>query len=675
MIVDAGSVALPIAFVVVVYAAVSSVLGAWRRIPELVLSGRYGLYTVPFLLAISTAALVNAFVSRDFSVRYVAENSSLDMPHVYTWVAMYAGNAGSMLFIAMVFAVLCVVATRSISGRLPETAPYSTALMAVVLGFFLGVMLFLANPLERLPLPPQNGEGINPLLVHFGMFIHPPLLMAGLISVAIPFSIAMGSLLAGRGGRDEWVDLGRMWGMFSWLVLTIGLLLGAWWAYTILGWGGYWAWDPVENSALMPWLAMTAFVHSIMVQKRRGMFRMWNIILVTVAFTLAEMGMFINRGGPVPSVHSFAQSAMGWIFLAFIGATLLGSLAAFAWRMDTLRSRQRLESMLSRESFFLLQNVLFLTVAFVTLWGTVYPVIADAAQGETITVGEPYFNRVNGPILLTIVLVMGIGPLLPWRRANWRSLVRALKYPLAGALLAAAASAGLGVRQPLALLALAVSAMVVSGILLEWARGSRTRHRKGESYPVAWWRLVTSNRPRYGGYVVHLAIIMLAVGAIGSSFYSVQRDFALAPGQSATLGKYTFTYLGFHLASFRDRDEVTAEFAVSAGGRSLGIMSPSRAFYPNFRIGATRAAVRSTPIEDFYIVPSEFADDGQAVFRVYVNPLVWWMWAAGPVLLLGALLAVSPSARRAPAPVRAPLGTRPAPAVGARAAVRRPAGG
>ena len=674
MIVDAGSVALPIALVVTVYAVVSSILGAWRRVPELVLSGRYGLYTVPFLLAVSTAALVHAFVIRDFSVRYVAENSSLDMPAAYTWVAMYAGNAGSMLFIAVVFAVLCVIAVRSMSGRLPEAVPYATALMALVLAFFLAVMLFLANPLDRLAVPPLNGQGINPLLVHFGMFIHPPLLMTGLISVAIPFSIAMGSLLAGRGGRDDWVDLGRVWGMVSWLMLTVGLLLGSWWAYTILGWGGYWAWDPVENSALMPWLAMTAFVHSIMVQKRRGMFRMWNIVLVTVAFTLAEMGMFINRGGPVPSVHSFAQSAMGWIFLGFMVSTLLGSLAAFAWRMDTLKSRQRLESMLSRESFFLIQNVLFLVVAFVTLWGTVYPVIADASQGETITIGEPYFNRVNGPILLTIVVIMGIGPLLPWRKANARNLVRVLKYPATGALLVAAASLGLGVRQPVALLAITVSSMVVAGILLEWARGARSRHRKGETYPVAWWRLVTGNRPRYGGYVVHLAIIMLAVGAIGSSFYSVQRDFAMVPGETAGLAGYSFTYLGFDRASFPDRDEVTAEFAVSAGGRSLGTMRPSRAFYPDFRIGATRAAIRSTPIEDFYIVPSEFTDAGNAVFRVYVNPLVWWMWAAGPVLVLGTVLAVSPGRRRATVPVRSPSRTRPAGAVAAAARAAGSAG-
>ena len=653
MIVDAGYVALPIALVVAGYATAASLLGGWRRVRVLVLSGRYGLATVPVLLGVSTAAVVYAFVTNDFSVRYVVENSNLAMPLNYTWVALYAGNAGSLLFIDLVFSVLSVLAVATMARRLPFTAPFATGLMALVLTFFLGVTVFLANPLERLPLVAADGQGINPLLVHFGMFIHPPIQMTGLISVAIPFSIAMGALLAGRGGRDDWVDVGRLWGMVSWVILTVGLLLGSWWAYTILGWGGYWAWDPVENSALMPWLALTAFVHSIMVQKRRGMFRMWNIILVSVAFTLAEMGMFINRGGPVPSVHSFAQSTMGWLFLLFMGFTLLGSLAAFAWRIDTLKSHGRLDSMLSRESAFLTQNVLFLVVAFVTLWGTIYPVISRAAQGEVITVGEPFFNRVNGPILLLIVFLMGVGPLLPWRRASAANVLSKLRYPLGAALIAAVALVVLGARQPVAVLALSICTMAVTGIIHEWLRGTRSRHRKGESYPRAFVRLLSGNRPRYGGYIVHLAIAMLAVGTIGSSFYDVQRDFPLAVGESATLGRYSFQYKGFQQSVYPDREEILAQFDVHQGTRYLGVMGAERTFYRNFRMVATRAAIRSTPIEDFYIVPSEFGEDGRAVFRVYINPLIWWMWASGPLLVLGTVLAISPSRRRIPAPVPA----------------------
>ncbi len=642
MIVDAGYQALPIALVVAVYASAASFIGGYRRLPALVLSARYGLYTLPVLLGVSTAALVYAFVTNDFSVRYVAENSNLAMPDKYTWVALYAGNSGSMLFITVTLSAVSAVAVAGLARKLSFTAPFATGLMALVLTFFLAVMVLMANPLDSLPFTPEDGSGINPLLIHFGMFIHPPMQMFGLVSVAIPFSIAIGALLAGRGGRDEWVDQGRLWGVLSWLVLTTGLILGSWWAYTILGWGGYWAWDPVENSALMPWLAMTAFVHSIMVQKRRGMFRMWNIVLVSIAFTLAEMGMFINRGGPVPSVHSFAQSTMGWTFLGFMAVTLLGSLAAFAWRIDTLKSREKLESMLSRESAFLTQNVLFLAVAFVTLWGTIYPVLAEAFLGEVVTVGEPFFNRVNGPILLAIVLLMGVGPLLPWRRATARSALRLLRYPLGVAAVLAIVLAVAGIRSPVALAALAVVSLSVTGILHELLRGTRSRYRKGESYPVALGRLLAANRPRYGGYIVHLGIAMLAFGAIGSSFYAVQRDFSLAPGDERTLGDYLFWYDGIDRTTYSDRDEVIARFAVSKGGNRLGTMTTHRSFYRDFRMFANRAAIRSTPIEDFYIVPSEFADDGTAVFRVYINPLVWWMWYSWPLMLVGTLFAISP---------------------------------
>ena len=658
--VDAGQLALVIAFVVTAYAVLGSFIGARQRIPDLTASARYGFYSVPVLLLVSTAALVYAFVTRDFSVRYVAENSNLAMQHVYTWVAFYAGNAGSLLYLALVLAVVSAIAVLTIRKRLPHTTPYALGTMALILLFFLAIMLFLANPLERLPIAPSDGQGINPLLVHFGMFIHPPLQMAGLVLVAVPFSIAMGALAARRGGRDEWVDLGRLWGMVSWLVLTLGLLLGSWWAYTILGWGGYWAWDPVENSALMPWLAMTAFVHSIMVQKRRGMFRMWNMALIITAFTMAQMGMFINRGGPVPSVHSFAQSTMGWLFLAFMAGTLLISIVVFIWRYDSLRSRAQLESFVSRESAFLGQNILFLVVAFVTLWGTIFPVFSEAADDTVITVGRPFFDRVNGPILLLIIILMGIGPLLPWRRSTTQSLVRALRAPLITALVTIVVLLTVGIRQPFALVGFAAVALAVGGILTEWLRGTRSRHRRGEPYPTAFMNLLSGNRPRYGGYIVHIGIAMLAVGVTASSFFSAQRDIAMIPGDVASFGDYTFRYVGAIHTMHPDRAESVAAFDVWKGDQLTGRMEAFRAFYPTFRIASTKGAIHSTPIEDFYIVPSEFGADDQAVFRVLINPMVWWMWASGPVLVLGILVGLWPSRQPAPAVVRIPGGAQAA---------------
>ena len=658
--VDAGQLALVIALVVTAYAAIGSFIGARQRIPDLTASARYGFYSVPFLLLVSTAALVYAFVTRDFGVRYVAENSNLAMPHVYTWVAFYAGNAGSLLYLALVLAAVSAIAILTIRKRLPHTTPYALGTMALILLFFLAIMLFLANPLERLPIAPPDGQGINPLLVHFGMFIHPPLQMAGLVLVAVPFSIGMGALAARRGGRDEWVDLGRLWGMVSWLVLTLGLLLGSWWAYTILGWGGYWAWDPVENSALMPWLAMTAFVHSIMVQKRRGMFRMWNMALIITAFTMAQMGMFINRGGPVPSVHSFAQSTMGWLFLAFMAGTLLVSIAVFLWRYDSLRSRAQLESFVSRESAFLGQNILFLAVAFVTLWGTIFPVFSEAADDTVITVGRPFFDRVNGPILLVIIILMGIGPLLPWRRSTTQSLIRALRAPVIVALLTILVLLIVGIRQPYALVGFGAVALALGGILTEWYRGTRSRHRRGEAYPAAFLNLLSGNRPRYGGYIVHIGIAMLAVGITASSFFSAQRDIAMKPGDVASFADYTFRYVGATHTMHPDRAESIAAFDVWKGQQLTGRMEAFRAFYPTFRIASTKGAIRSTPIEDFYIVPSEFGADDQAVFRVLINPMVWWMWASGPIMVLGILVGLWHTRQPAPAVVRIPTGAQAA---------------
>ncbi|MCH8825387.1 MAG: heme lyase CcmF/NrfE family subunit [Chloroflexi bacterium] len=658
--VEAGQLALVIAFVVSLYVPVASFVGSWQKAPELTTSGRYGFYTIPLLLLISTAALVYAFVGRDFSVRYVFENSNLAMPQIYTWVAFYAGNAGSLLFLAITLSTVSVIAVLTIRKRLPYTAPYATGIMALVIAFFLGIMVFMANPLEVLDFVPLDGRGINPLLIHFGMFIHPPLQMAGLVLVAIPFSIAIGALAARRGGRDEWVDMGRLWGMISWLVLTMGLLLGSWWAYTILGWGGYWAWDPVENSALMPWLAMTAFVHSIMVQKRRGMFRMWNMVLIIIGFTLAQMGMFINRGGPVPSVHSFAQSAMGWLFLMFMAVTLIAAIAVFFWRLESLKSRASLESPLSRESAFLGQNILFLTVAFVTLWGTLFPIFSEAAQGTVITVGRPFFDKVNGPLLLALVFLMGVGPLLPWRRATVRNLLRSLRVPFIAALATAVILVVLGVRQVPAVVAFATVALVLGGIANEWVRGTRSRHRKGEAYHTAFANLLSGNRPRYGGYIVHLGILMLTVGAIASSFYGVQRDLVMRPGETATIGNYSFEYLGVENNVYADREEAIASFDVYHNGKSVGVMSAYRAFYPDFRIAATKGAIRSTLVEDFYIVPSEFEDGGQAVFRVLINPLVWWMWASGPIIALGIGFGLWPARQPAVATVRLPAGVQAA---------------
>ncbi len=652
---DLGYITLLLALVLASYSVMGSLVGASRGAPQLVRSALNATYLAPIALGLSTVGLVGAFVSKDFQVQYVAEHSNRAMDPQYIWVAFYAGNEGSILFIAFALAVLAAVAVFFSPKALKPSLPYVNAVLMLVLVFFVAVMVFLANPFARLDFPPLDGRGINPLLTHPGMFIHPPVLMTGLISFTVPFAIAMGAMLSGRTG-DEWVDAGRAWGILSWALLGIGLLLGAWWAYTILGWGGYWAWDPVENAGFMPWIVATAFIHSIMVQKRRGMFRMWNLALLIIAFGFAQFGMFINRGGPVPSVHSFGASTLGWIFLVFMGVTMLVSFAIFFWRYNSLKSAQTLESALSREGAFLVNNLLFLGVAFVTLWGVVYPLISELFQGETITVGQPFYNQVNGPIFLALIFLMGVAPFLPWRRASWKTVRQALLAPVAVAVLVVALLLALGVRNPYAVTAFGLCSFVTAGIVREWARGAISRHGRGESYPIAFARLIAGNRPRYGGYVVHLAVVLLALGVAGSSFYGIQRDVALSPGETTEIGGYSIKYIGSSAVDKVDRVEARTEVHVFRGDSFLGAYYPKRDFYPSFNMASTQAAIRSTPVEDLYIIPGELLDDGRALFRIFVNPLVMWMWVAGPLLILGVLVALWPQREPATLYARAPVG-------------------
>ncbi len=639
---DLGQISLWIALALSCYAFFGSLIGQLRGIPALVDSARRSVYLAALVLLVATLSLIGSFINRDYSVAYVAAHSNNAMADIYTWVAFYAGNEGSLLYIAFVLSALAAVAIRWAPQRVRDVLPYTTATLMVVLTFFIAVMAFMANPFAKLPFVPLDGEGINPLLTHFGMFFHPPALMAGLIGMSIPFAFGLAALLGGKT-RDEWADTGRIWGIVTWALLASGLLLGSWWAYTILGWGGFWFWDPVENAAFMPWLALTAFVHSIMVQKRRGMFRMWNIVLINVAFGLALYGMFMNRGGPVPSVHSFGASNLGWVFLLFLAVGVIVPFVVFFWRYHLLKSAQNLDSMLSREAAFLVNNILLLGIAFVTLWGTVYPLFARLGGGEEITIARPFYDQVNGPLMLVLVLLMGVGPLLPWRRANWASLRRALLFPASAAAIITVFLAALVTRQPFALIGFGLCAFVSSGILLEWWRGMRARHRtSGEIYPLALLRLIAGNRPRYGGYIVHLAVVMVALGVLGGSLFDLQRDVVLAPGDNYAIAGYELRYLETSQAIKSDRTEYISTLELYRDGALLEEMQARRSFYPSFNMASTLAAIRSTPVEDFYAVPSENLPDGSVGFRILVNPLIWWMWVAGPVMILGTVVALWP---------------------------------
>tara|TARA_B100000686_G_scaffold49981_2_gene53639 strand:- start:16229 stop:18181 length:1953 start_codon:yes stop_codon:yes gene_type:complete len=643
-----GTSTLLIALLLNVYCISMAFFGAKKDLRSAVLSARNANYLVTFSLLIAVCVLVAAFLQHDFSIIYVAEHSNLAMPRVYTWVAFYAGNEGSLLFVAFALSLMSSISLSMIPRRVGVLSPYTNGVISVIILFFIVVLISLANPFSAQDLIPVDGKGINPLLTHPGMFIHPPMIMTGLISISVPFSLAMAGLISGQI-NDDWVDIGRVWGLVAWVLLAIGLLLGSWWAYTILGWGGYWAWDPVENAAFMPWLGLTAFIHSIMVQKRRGMFRMWNIALINISFALGAFGIFINRGGPVPSVHSFGASTLGWVFLLFLAVSTIISFGLFFYRMSLLKGSTSLESALSRETAFLVNNLFLLAIAFFTLWGVVFPIISEITTGETITVGEPYYNQVNGPLMLGLICLMGIGPLLPWRKSNLSQVNRILIVPLVSTtIVVIAISLLFQITKPIVIIGIVVSTLAAISVFQEWIRGTKARQSStGRNYLLAFCDLILANRPRYGGYIVHIAIIMLAFGILGSSFYNSEKDVFLAIGESTEIENYSIEFTGIRTEIFPDRTERIADLKITKGDNELGSIGAWQGIYPSFSMLSTRAAIRSTPIEDLYVIFSETQPDGKtAAFRILVNPLVWWMWLSGPFVILGTIVALWPARKR-----------------------------
>ena len=678
---DLGVMALLLGLALSAYSAVGAIVGDKIGMAELVVSARRALYMTTLAVAIASAALINAFVQNDFSVEYVANHSNTLMDRAFVWVAFYAGNEGSLLYILLTLSVISAIAVWFAPKRLARSMPWTIAILAIIQVFYFGVLAFVASPFELLDTVPLEGRGINPLLTHPGMFSHPPLLMGGLIAITIPFAFVSGALIAGNYG-DDWIDVARVSAIIGWGVLGTGMLLGAWWAYTILGWGGYWAWDPIENVALMPWLVMTAFIHSIMVQKRRGMFRMWNVALLNIGFVLAQLGMFINRGGPVVSVHSFAASALGVIFLSFMLASLVFAFALFLWRMPQLKSDRAMESFMSREASFLINNFLFLAVMAVTLWGVLFPLFSDLARDVSVSVSAPYFDRANGPVLLGIVVMMGIGPLLPWRKASARSMKQWFVWPTVVGVLTIIVLVSMGVQRPVAIFSFGVVAFVASAIGEEWWRGTAARHRAGDNWAMAWWRLVNGNRPRHGGYIVHISILMLGLGIIGTNFYQQRTDGALALGESLLLDNYRIEYVDHGDSSRPDRiaqwaemdvfridpDDYSQEFEFARAQGSSGFtlndstlrpndelidtIEPWHGFYIDFNMASVRSGIRSTFVEDLYVIPRDFLADGRISLAVSINPLAWWLWASGPFFIIGTMVALWPQAAVEKRPTR-----------------------
>ncbi len=588
----------------------------------------------------------------DFSLEYVAAYTSRNLPTFYLWSALYAGQKGSLLFWATVLSLFATLVQIMTGGRHRVYLPFVAAVTCTVATFFITVMLFAANPFERLAFMPLDGRGMNPQLQNPGMVFHPPMLYLGYISITIPFAFAIAALLSKRLDSD-WLVAIRKWTLVSWLFLSIGLLIGMWWAYVELGWGGYWAWDPVENAALLPWLVMTAFLHSVMVQEKRGMLKKWNLALIIGAWLLSIFGTFITRSGVIASVHSFTQSSVGYYFLVFLVLASVLSFALYTSRLPLLEAEATLESMVSREASFLFNNLLLIGIAFSVLWGTLFPILSEAIKGTKITVGPPFFNQVNIPLGLALLAMTGIGPLIAWRRASIPNLKRQFAVPLTSGVFVLLILLVAGVRDVGALMAISIGGFVFGTVVQEFARGARARHRQyGESTPYAVVQLLTRNRRRYGGYIVHVAIVMLFVAFAGMAF-KTETEATLRPGESAELkGRdghvYTFTHLGISQYNALNRQVTAALIDVRRDGKAFGRLRTEKRQHvdalgnPTFQ-PSTEVGIMSGLRVDLYVVLAGLVNGTeQAVFRFTINPLVWWVWFGGFVLVIGGLIVLWP---------------------------------
>src|SRR6266581_919589 len=648
-----GNLCLWLAFLVAIWGALTGFAGGVTARPDLQRSARHAVFAMCAALLAAVFSLEWALFQHDFNVEYVAAYTSRNLPIFYTWSALYAGQKGSLLFWASVLSLFGSLAMLLTARRHRPLLPYVAGVVCAVAAFFLSVMLFgQANPFQRLPYTPLDGSGLNPQLQNPGMVFHPPMLYLGYISITIPFAFAMAALLSKRLDAD-WLVAIRKWTLLSWLFLSIGICLGMWWAYVELGWGGYWAWDPVENASLLPWLTMTAFLHSVMIQEKRGMLKKWNLALVIGSWLLSIMGTFITRSGVISSVHSFTEPPVGYYFLFFLLFAAIASFTFYARRLPLLTAEARLESMVSREASFLFNNLLLVGVAFSVLWGTLFPILSELVQGTKVTVGPPFFNQVNIPLGLALLALTGIGPLIAWRRASLPNLRRQFAVPATVGGFTILILLVAGMRDVYPLVAIALGAFVTATVVQEFARGARARHRQyGEGYPLALARLLARNRRRYGGYIVHTGIVLLFVAFAGMAF-KTETEATLRPGESATIRSpygwtYTLTHLGISQYDALNRQVTAATLDVRRDGKRLGVMTTEKRQHvdglgrPTFQ-PSTEVGIRSDLREDLYVVLGGVVNGTeQAVFRFTINPLVWWVWYGGMVVALGGLIVMWP---------------------------------
>ncbi len=657
-------------------------VAASRGRPHLLVAARYGSYTTSALVTLAVCLLGFAFQTHDFRISYVARYSDRSMPWSYLVTSLWGGQDGSLLWWSFLLALYSAAATRSLYGRLVELQPWILATLMSIFAFFAILMLFPANPFATFAgSTPLDGEGLNPLLQNYWMTIHPPSLYLGFVGWSVPFAFVMAALITGRLD-DAWLEAARPWAMVAWTFLSLGLLLGCLWSYEELGWGGYWAWDPVENASFMPWLVGTAYLHSAIVQERYGMLKTWNVFLLCLTFFMTIFGTFLTRSGLIASVHSFARSDIGIYFawyMLFLAVVILGSIA---WRWKALTSKHAIDSLVSREFAFLFNNWILLAMMVFVLGATTYPLISEALWDETASVGPPFYNQYMPFLGLVLLFLAGLGPLVSWRKSTASRLGRAVAVPLGGALAVLVGHVALGrmagfpayaERMPISdtsvglwlarisgylpVVATFTVAFVVLSVGQEVWRGMAVRMRvKREAAPVALVQLVSRARRRYGGYVVHVGVALMYLGFAGAA-YDYEREAALRPGAEMRIGDYSLRYRQPRMEVDADKRMIFTDLDLRAGGRAQGSIAPAKYVYRlRPEMPTTEVAVRSRPREDLYVIMSTVdPETRRATFKVIVRPLVMWIWIGGLLGLLGSILAMWPDAR---AIAREPLRTR-----------------
>lgn len=631
------------------YGAIAATIGGMRRSLPLVRSAENAVLAHFAILSIASVCLWYLLLTDDFLVEYVASYSARDIPTAYKFTAFWGGQKGSLLLWAMVLSLFSCIAVIQNRNKNRDLMPYTTAVLLATILFFMVLLNFATNPFDTLEVRAVDGRGLNPLLQNIYMIIHPPCLFLGYVGLTIPFAFAMGALISGKLDTS-WVHTVRKWTLVAWIFLTFGVTLGGAWAYEELGWGGYWAWDPVENASFMPWLIATAFLHSIMITEKKGMLKLWNFILILLAFELTIFGTFITRSGIISSVHSFALSNIGPFFVVFLAISTLFGMFWIFYRSKDLRSEKRMRSFLSREASFLLNNLLFVSICFAIFWGTVFPILSEWVTGEKITVSTPFFNQVTMPLGLALLVLTGICPLIAWRKASLKNFQRNFLIPLTAGLFSGGIVALFGILDWIPLLFFSASGFVATTMFYEFYKGSRARQTiRPTSFWVALLDLTLMNKRRYGGFIIHLGVVLVFVGIIASSFFSVEQFFTVRQGEQFGFGDYQLKFQSLIEKKDPEKDVVQAHVEVWKHGKKIDELFPRKDFHHKSEQPMTEVRIRSTFKEDLYLVLSDISKwnkQKQATFHVFVNPLVQAIWIGIGVMVMGGIFVLFPDTKR-----------------------------